>query len=191
MAASQILRDEAREWRVRVVNVTDLISLGIPQKYPHGLEEKQFQRIFPLDCPVIFNFHGYTAAIKQMCWERPQNQRFDVNGYREEGTTTTPFDMHILNRTSRYHLVIQAAEKIAAHFPHVSCAATRQKSGSTAITLKISGWTRRKSPTGNSALEHSGRQFRLEQPQGQLVRSRSEGPGSARLGPGELRGRRS
>ena len=120
MAASQILREEAREWRVRVVNVTDLISLGIPQKYPHGLEEKQFQRIFPLDCPVIFNFHGYTAAIKQMCWERPQNQRFDVNGYREEGTTTTPFDMHILNRTSRYHLVIQAAEKIAAQFPHVS-----------------------------------------------------------------------
>jgi xylulose-5-phosphate/fructose-6-phosphate phosphoketolase len=120
MAASQILREEAPEWRVRVVNVTDLIALGIPQKYPHGLEEKQFQRLFPLDCPVIFNFHGYTAAIKQMCWERPNNQRFDVNGYREEGTTTTPFDMHVMNRTSRYHLVIQAAEKIAARFPNVS-----------------------------------------------------------------------
>jgi xylulose-5-phosphate/fructose-6-phosphate phosphoketolase len=73
-----------------------------------------------LDCPVIFNFHGYTAAIKQMYWERPQNQRFDVNGYREEGTTTTPFGMHVVNRTSRYHVVMQAAEKIAARSPGVS-----------------------------------------------------------------------
>ena len=120
IAAAQILREEAPAWRVRVVNVTDLVALGIPQKYPHGLEEKHFQRIFPLDCPVIFNFHGYTAAIKQMCWERPQNQRFDVNGYREEGTATTPFDMHVLNRTSRYHVVMQAAEKIAGRFPNVS-----------------------------------------------------------------------
>jgi xylulose-5-phosphate/fructose-6-phosphate phosphoketolase len=65
--------------------------------------------LFPLDCPAIFNFHGYTAAIKQLLWERPQNERFDLNGYREEGTTTTPFDMHVHNRTSRYHLVIQGA----------------------------------------------------------------------------------
>ena len=114
MAAGEILRREANEWRVRVVNVTDLLVLGIPQKYPHGLEEERFQRLFPLGCPVIFNFHGYTAAIKQMLWERPQNERFDLNGYREEGTTTTPFDMHIHNRTSRYHLVIQGAQKIAA-----------------------------------------------------------------------------
>jgi xylulose-5-phosphate/fructose-6-phosphate phosphoketolase len=64
---------------------------------------------------VIFNFHGYTAAIKQLVWERPQNERFNINGYREEGTTTTPFDMHILNRTSRYHVVIQAAQKMGVH----------------------------------------------------------------------------
>ena len=114
MAAAQILRDEAPRWRIRLVNVTDLQVLGIPQKYPHGLDEGQFQRIFPLNTPVIFNFHGYTAAIKQLCWERPQNERFDVNGYREEGTTTTPFDMQVRNRTSRYHVVIQAAEKMAA-----------------------------------------------------------------------------
>jgi xylulose-5-phosphate/fructose-6-phosphate phosphoketolase len=114
MAAADILREEAPEWRVRVVNVVDLIVLGIPQKYPHGLEEQRFTRLFPLNCPVIFNFHGYTAAIKQLLWERPQNQRFDLNGYREEGTTTTPFDMHVHNRTSRYHLVIQGAQKIAA-----------------------------------------------------------------------------
>jgi xylulose-5-phosphate/fructose-6-phosphate phosphoketolase len=113
LAAARILREEAPAWRVRVVNITDLMTLGIPQKYPHGLEEERFQRIFPLDCPVIFNFHGYTAAIKQLCWERPNTERFDINGFREEGSTTTPFDMQIRNKTSRYHVVIQAAGKIA------------------------------------------------------------------------------
>jgi xylulose-5-phosphate/fructose-6-phosphate phosphoketolase len=114
MAAAQILRMEAPEWNVRVVNVTDLQVLGIPQKYPHGLSEEKFQQLFPLNVPVIYNFHGYTAAIKQLCWERPQNDRFDLNGYREEGTTTTPFDMLVRNRVSRYHLVIQSAQKIKA-----------------------------------------------------------------------------
>ena len=123
LAAAQLLRDEAADWRVRVVNVMNLLALGIPQKYPHGLEEARFQRIFPLDCPVIFNFHGYTAAIKQLCWERPRNDRFDVNGYREEGSTTTPFDMHVRNRTSRYHVVIQAAHKLAARRPEVAATA--------------------------------------------------------------------
>ena len=123
MAAAQVLREQVPQWRVRVVNVVRLTVLGIPQKYPPGLEEKQFQRIFPLDCPVIFNFHGYTAAIKQLLWERPDSQRFDINGYREEGTTTTPFDMQVRNRTSRYHLVIQAAEKMAARNPQAAAKA--------------------------------------------------------------------
>jgi len=120
LGAAELLREEVPHWRVRVVNVMNLLALGIPQKYPQGMEEARFQRIFPLDCPVIFNFHGYTAAIKQLCWERPRNDRFDVNGYREEGSTTTPFDMHIRNRTSRYHIVIQAAHKIAARRPEVA-----------------------------------------------------------------------
>jgi xylulose-5-phosphate/fructose-6-phosphate phosphoketolase len=123
MAAAHIFRREAPEWRIRVVNVTDLLVLGIPQKYPHGLEEERFQRLFPLGCPVIFNFHGYTAAIKQLLWERPENHRFDLNGYREEGTTTTPFDMHIHNRTSRYHLIIQGAQKVAARNPRAAAKA--------------------------------------------------------------------
>jgi xylulose-5-phosphate/fructose-6-phosphate phosphoketolase len=117
LAAAQILREEAPDWRVRVVNVTDLLVLGIPQKYPHGLDDNRFHRLFPLDCPVIVNFHGYTAAIKQVLWERPRNERFDINGYREEGTTTTPFDMQVRNRTSRYHVVIQAAQKVANRDP--------------------------------------------------------------------------
>jgi xylulose-5-phosphate/fructose-6-phosphate phosphoketolase len=123
LAAAQILREEVPDWHVRVVNVTDLLMLGIPQKYPEGLDEGRFQRLFPLDCPVIFNFHGYTGAVKQLLWERPQDERFDINGYREEGTTTTPFDMHVRNRTSRYHVVIQAGQKMAARFPRVAARA--------------------------------------------------------------------
>ena len=123
MAATQILREEMPDWRVRVVNVTDLMMLGIPQKYPHGLTEDRFQRLFPLACPVIFNFHGYTAAIKQLVWERPENERFAINGYREEGSTTTPFDMMIRNRTSRYHLVIQTAQELAKSNPQVAARA--------------------------------------------------------------------
>jgi xylulose-5-phosphate/fructose-6-phosphate phosphoketolase len=123
LAAASILRERAPEWRVRVVNVTDLITLGIPQKYPHGLTEDRFQRLFLLGVPVVFNFHGYTAAIKQLCWERPGNDRFDVNGYSEEGSTTTPFDMHVRNRTSRYHVVIQAAQKIARQHPQTAARA--------------------------------------------------------------------
>jgi xylulose-5-phosphate/fructose-6-phosphate phosphoketolase len=123
LAAADLFRREVPDWRVRVVNVTDLLVLGIPQKYPHGLDEDRFQRLFPLNCPVIFNFHGYTAAIKQLLWERPQNERFDINGYREEGTTTTPFDMHIHNRTSRYHLVVQGAQKVSRRNPKVAAKA--------------------------------------------------------------------
>jgi xylulose-5-phosphate/fructose-6-phosphate phosphoketolase len=123
MAAASLFRREMPKWRIRVVNVIDLLVLGIPQKYPYGLDEDRFQRLFPLTCPVIFNFHGYTAAIKQLLWERPRNDRFDLNGYREEGTTTTPFDMHIHNRTSRYHLIIQGARKIAARKPQLGAEA--------------------------------------------------------------------
>jgi len=117
LAAAAALRKEAPDWRVRVVNVSDLLVLGIPQKYPGGLDEPRFQRLFPLGCPVVYNFHGYTAAIKQLLWERPGNDRFDLNGYREEGTTTTPFDMLVKNRCSRYHVIIQAAHKVAAQHP--------------------------------------------------------------------------
>ena len=80
-------------------------------------------RIFPLGVPVVFNFHGYTAAIKQLLFERPQDERFEINGYREEGTTTTPFDMHVRNRTSRYHLAAQAAQRMAARHPSVAARA--------------------------------------------------------------------
>lgn len=123
VAAAALLHAEAPDWRVRLVNVTDLLMLGIPQKYPHGFDEGRLQRLFPPEVPVVYNFHGYTAALKQLLWERPRNDQFDLNGYREEGTTTTPFDMLVRNRCSRYHLVIQAAQKVAARNPSRSASA--------------------------------------------------------------------
>lgn len=117
MAAARLLEKDCPDWRIRVVNVTDLTSIGIPEKYPHGIEEVRFQRLFPLDVPVIFHFHGYTAAIKQLLWERPGDDRFEIHGYREEGSTTTPFDMQIRNRASRFHAVMRVARQMAKTRP--------------------------------------------------------------------------
>jgi xylulose-5-phosphate/fructose-6-phosphate phosphoketolase len=110
MAAVWLLRRDAPELRVRVVNVTDLMVLGVHTEHPHGLSEASFAEIFTADRPVILNFHGYPNAAQALLFERPQAQRFLINGYREEGTTTTPLDMHIRNGTSRYQLVIQALQ---------------------------------------------------------------------------------
>jgi xylulose-5-phosphate/fructose-6-phosphate phosphoketolase len=108
LAAVSLLRREAPELRLRVVNVTDLMVLGTQNEHPHGLAEAAFEALFTADRPVIFNFHGYPNAVQALLFERPNVRRFSINGYREEGTTTTPLDMHIRNGTSRYQLVIQA-----------------------------------------------------------------------------------
>jgi xylulose-5-phosphate/fructose-6-phosphate phosphoketolase len=110
LAAVSLLRRDAPELRVRVVNVTDLMVLGTQNEHPHGLTEEKFEALFTADRPVIFNFHGYPNAVQALLFERPNVRRFSINGYREEGTTTTPLDMHIRNGTSRYHLVMQAVQ---------------------------------------------------------------------------------
>lgn len=108
MAAADILRKEVPQLRVRVVNVTDLLILEKETVHPHGLDDEMFHSLFTKDCPVIINFHGYPSAIKQLLYSRNESQRFTIKGYMEEGTTTTPFDMHVRNHTSRYHLIMQA-----------------------------------------------------------------------------------
>ncbi|WP_201367462.1 phosphoketolase family protein, partial [Dictyobacter formicarum] len=108
MAAAQILREDLPELRVRVVNVMDLFTLLPNTDHPHGVDNEVFAGLFTTSSPVIINFHGYPSAIKQLLFGRPNNERFHVNGYREEGTTTTPFDMQVCNGTDRYHLVMQA-----------------------------------------------------------------------------------
>jgi xylulose-5-phosphate/fructose-6-phosphate phosphoketolase len=108
LAAAWLLRREVPELGVRVVNVTDLMVLGLHTEHPHGLTEDAFEALFTADRPVIFNFHGYPNAVEALLFQRPNTRRFTINGYREEGTTTTPLDMHIRNDTSRYQLLIQA-----------------------------------------------------------------------------------
>lgn len=108
MAAAYILKRQIPELNFRVVNVTDLLVLEKNSLHPHGLDDEMFSSLFTKDKPVIFNFHGYPSALKQLLYGRDCKDRFTINGYIEEGTTTTPFDMSVRNKTSRYHIIMQA-----------------------------------------------------------------------------------
>jgi xylulose-5-phosphate/fructose-6-phosphate phosphoketolase len=110
MAAAAWLRDHAPSLAVRVVNVVDLMTLASPDEHPHGMGAERFDGLFTTDTHVVFAFHGYAGLVHQLLHGRPDPRRFHVRGYREEGTTTTPFDMVVLNQTSRYHLVELALE---------------------------------------------------------------------------------
>jgi xylulose-5-phosphate/fructose-6-phosphate phosphoketolase len=115
LAAAWLLRRELPELRVRVVNVTDLLILEPDSYHPHGLPPEAFDALFTPDRPVIYNFHGYPSAVKQLLFERPRLDRFHVNGYIEEGTTTTPFVLLAMNGVDRYHVLIQAVRAAAPH----------------------------------------------------------------------------
>ena len=128
MAATQILHDELPELRVRVVNVTDLFILENKGAHPHGLDAQMFDALFTSDRPVIVNFHGYPSAVEQLLFGRDNMNRFQINGYREEGTTTTPFDMNVRNGTDRYHLIMQAIRAAAARNPQVAVRASERVS---------------------------------------------------------------
>ena len=120
MAATSLLKQELPELRVRVVNVTDLLVLELHTFHPHGLSPAAFETLFTADRPVVFNFHGYPAAVKQLLFERPSLARFAINGYIEEGTTTTPFDLLVRNGASRYHVLMQAVRAAAPSNPAVA-----------------------------------------------------------------------
>jgi xylulose-5-phosphate/fructose-6-phosphate phosphoketolase len=104
LAAAWWLRHNLPELKVRVVNVVDLMKLYPANLHPHGLDNDTFVQHFTADKPVIFAFHGYQRAIHQIIHGRPNPERFHVRGFNEQGTTTTPFDMVVLNGVSRYHL---------------------------------------------------------------------------------------
>jgi xylulose-5-phosphate/fructose-6-phosphate phosphoketolase len=111
VAAAGWLRRNIPEMRVRVVNVVDLMTLFPPKAHPHGMDEDRFVELFTADTDVVFAFHGYQRAIHELVHGRPDPERFHVRGFNEEGTTTTPFDMVVLNGMSRYDLSIEALRR--------------------------------------------------------------------------------
>ena len=111
MAANQLLKDQIPELKIRVVNVIDLMKLVSNEDHPHGLTNSEYNNLFTKNKPVIFAFHGYPHLIHQLTYKRC-NQNMHVHGYMEEGTITTPFDMRVLNKIDRYHLIIDALKYV-------------------------------------------------------------------------------
>ncbi|WP_020473671.1 phosphoketolase family protein [Zavarzinella formosa] len=105
LASADLLRGHLPGLRVRVVNVVDLMALQPPEEHPHGLGDAAFDALFTTDKPVIFAFHGYPWLIHRLTYRRTNHRNLHVRGYKEEGTTTTPFDMCVLNEIDRFHLV--------------------------------------------------------------------------------------
>jgi xylulose-5-phosphate/fructose-6-phosphate phosphoketolase len=111
LAAAQWLRERVPGLALRVVNVVDLMTLFSPSEHPHGMSDQRFAELFTETAHVVFAFHGYAAAVHALLHGRPRPSRFHVRGYREEGTTTTPFDMVVLNHMSRFHLAIEVLRR--------------------------------------------------------------------------------
>jgi xylulose-5-phosphate/fructose-6-phosphate phosphoketolase len=112
LAAAALLREHLPELKVRVVNVVDLMRLQDEREHPHGLSDGQFDALFTRDRPVIFAYHGYPWLIHRLTYRRSNHHNIHVRGYKEEGTTTTPFDMVMLNDMDRFHLVIDVIDRV-------------------------------------------------------------------------------
>ncbi|MFG3679980.1 phosphoketolase [Micromonospora chalcea] len=112
LAAADLLRRHLPNLKVRVVNVVDLMRLQPPSEHPHGLPDSEFDTIFTRDKPVIFAYHGYPWLIHRLTYRRTNHENLHVRGYKEEGTTTTPFDMVMLNDLDRFHLVIDVIDRV-------------------------------------------------------------------------------
>jgi xylulose-5-phosphate/fructose-6-phosphate phosphoketolase len=114
VAAAALLREHLPELRVRLINVVDLMRLEPDSEHPHGLPDREFDALFTSSRPVIFAYHGYPLLIHRLTYSRTNHDNFHVRGYQEEGTTTTPFDMVMLNDLDRYHLVMDVIDRVPA-----------------------------------------------------------------------------
>lgn len=112
LAAVDLLRQHLPELKIRVINVVDLMTLQPQSEHPHGLSDKDFDTLFPADTPVIFVYHGYPWLIHRLTYRRMCHHHLHVRGYKEEGTTTTPFDMAVLNDLDRFHLVQDVIDRV-------------------------------------------------------------------------------
>jgi xylulose-5-phosphate/fructose-6-phosphate phosphoketolase len=112
LAAVELLRTHVPDLKVRVVNVVNLMKLQPAEEHPHGLSDKEFDILFTKDRPIIFAFHGYPWLIHRLTYRRTNHANLHVRGYKEEGTTTTPFDMCVLNEMDRFHLVEDVIDRV-------------------------------------------------------------------------------
>jgi xylulose-5-phosphate/fructose-6-phosphate phosphoketolase len=151
LAAAALLREHLPELRVRVVNVIDLMRLEPESEHPHGLTDTDFDAIFTSDRPVIFAYHGYPTLIHRLTYRRTNHANIHVRGYKEEGTTTTPFDMVMRNDLDRFHLVMDVIDRVPGLGSHA--ASLRQQMGDARLAARaytrahgeddpaIAGWT--------------------------------------------------
>ena len=122
LAAADLLRQHFPDIKIRVINVVDLLCLEPPGEHPHGLSDLEFDSMFTTDKPVIFAYHGYPSLIHRLTYRRTNHDNLHVHGYKEEGTTTTPFDMTVLNDLDRFHLASDVVDRVprlrevGAHF---------------------------------------------------------------------------
>jgi xylulose-5-phosphate/fructose-6-phosphate phosphoketolase len=138
LAAVSILRERLPDLRVRVVNVVDLMRLTPESEHPHGLPDGEFDTLFTSSQPVIFAFHGYPWLVHRLTYRRRNHAQFHVRGFKERGTTTTPFDMVMLNDLDRYHLVIDVIDRVSGL--GTQAAGLRQEMVDT--RLRARSWTR-------------------------------------------------
>ena len=113
LAAVEILREQAPDLKIRVINIVNLMKLQPQNEHPHGLSDKEFDTIFTTDKPIIFAFHGYPWLIHRLTYRRTNHRNLHVRGYKEEGTTTTPFDMCVLNDIDRFDLVADVIDRVS------------------------------------------------------------------------------
>jgi len=112
LAAVKILRNLSPELKIRVVNVVDLMTLQPKEEHPHGLDDREFDDMFTTDRPIIFAYHGYPWLIHRLTYRRTNHGNMHVRGYKEEGTTTTPFDMVVMNDLDRFHLAADVVNRV-------------------------------------------------------------------------------
>ena len=112
LAAVELLRTHLPELKIRVINVVDLMKLQSPSEHPHGLSEEAFDALFTTDKPIIFAHHGYPMLIHRLTYRRTNHNNLHVHGFKEEGTTTTPFDVVMMNGLDRFHLMANVIERV-------------------------------------------------------------------------------
>jgi len=112
LAAVDLMRKHLPQLKVRVVNVVDLMTLQPKEEHPHGLSNKDFDALFTTEKPIIFAYHGYPWLIHRLTYRRTNHKNLHVRGYKEEGTTTTPFDMVVRNDLDRFHLVMDVIDRV-------------------------------------------------------------------------------